>query len=52
MARPTRIAAGDDWFGKALVGVGVAVLLKIVVDEIAMIAEHGIDNWRRRRFNW
>ena len=50
MARPTRVGAGDDWLGKLIVGILGAVAVKVVVDELSLIAEHGIDNWRRHRF--
>ncbi len=30
---------------------GVAAV-KVLSDEIAIIAEHGFDNWRRHRFGW
>ncbi len=50
MAARTRAGAGGIgpfiWFV-----LGVAAV-KVLSDEIAIIAEHGFDNWRRRRFGW
>lgn len=49
MAR-TRVGSGD--FGHWLWLVLGAILFSVAVHEGADIAEHGIDNWRRRRFGW
>jgi hypothetical protein len=48
----TRIGSGGFSWERALYALVVAAAAKFVIDEVAKIAEHGFDNWRRRRFGW
>lgn len=50
MAGRTRVGSGD--FGHWLWLVFGAIAFSVAVHEGSIIAEHGIDNWRRRRFGW
>jgi predicted butyrate kinase (DUF1464 family) len=38
--------------GGIVIALALAVAFKVAVDELSIIAEHGIDHWRRLRFGW
>jgi len=52
MASKIRVGSGGFGFEHFLLLLLGAIAFKVAVDEGSLIAEHGFDTWRRRRFGW
>ena len=52
MARNLKIGSGDLPWGRAITIIITGVAIKLAIDELSMILEHGFDAWRRRRLGW
>jgi len=51
-AKGIKAGSGDIGPEHVLFAIVAAVLFKVAVDELALMAEHGFDNWRRHRLGW